>query len=81
MQSCAIWAPIIIRLLLPIFVIPPPPSVPIFIVTCSLIMLLLPIFNFVSSPLYFKSCGFVPTEAKGKIFVSLPMIVFPVILT
>ena len=40
-----------------------------------------PISNLVSSPLYFKSCGFVPTEANGKIFVLLPIIVFPVILT
>ena len=69
------------RLPLPIFVTPPPPTVPLLIVTCSLIILLLPISNFVCSPLYFKSCGSVPIEAKVKIFVLLPIIVCPEIFT
>ena len=69
------------RLSFPIFVIPPPLIVPLFIVACSLITLFLPISNFVCSPLYFKSCGSVPIEAKLKIFVLLPITVCPVILT
>jgi hypothetical protein len=61
----------------PILVNPPPPSVPGLIVTYSLILLFFPTSNFVSSPLYFKSCGTLPILAKGKIIVPSPIFVFP----
>ena len=43
----------------------PPPNVPEFIVTYSLIVFLLPIISLVCSPLYFKSYGSLPIEANG----------------
>ena len=67
--------------LLPILVNPPPPFVPGFIVTYSLILLLLPITRFVFSPLNFKSCGSFPIEAKGYMVFFSPIFVFPKILT
>ena len=57
----------------PIFVIPPPPIVPVFIVVYSLIIFPLPIVTLVFSPLYFKSCGSLPIEAKGKILLPFPI--------
>ncbi len=69
------------KLLFPIFVIPPPCSVPGLIFTYSLSLLLLPIIIEFFSPLYFKSCGGVPIEAKGNISFPVPMDVSPIILT
>ena len=58
-------------------VFPPPPFVPGFIVTYSLIILFSPINTLFDSPLNFKSCGIVPILANGKIFVPFPILVFP----
>ena len=55
----------------------PPPSVPVLTVTCSLILTFLPILKKVFSPLYFKSCGFVPKDENGKISAFDPIEVFP----
>ena len=54
-QSCAMCEETINKHPLPILVIPPPPLVPGFIVTYSLILLLSPISNLVLSPLNFRS--------------------------
>ena len=48
-------------------VTPPPCSVPGFILTYSLNLLLSPMTSEFFSPLYFKSCGGVPIDEKGKI--------------
>ena len=63
--------------LFPIFVVvlPIDPIVPRWIVQYSLIILQLPISTNVSSPLYFKSCGFSPIIAPEKISQSFPILV------
>ena len=65
----------------PIWVIPPPCSVPGFIFTYSLNLLLLPITNEFFSPLYFRSCGGVPIDEKGYIWLFSPIFVLPTIFT
>ena len=62
-------------------VLPPPPTVPGFIVTYSLIVLSSPIIKFVSSLLYFKSCGWLPIDENGYIVFPFPIIVLPEIFT
>ena len=57
-------------MLFPIFVIVPPCSVPGFIFTYSLNLLLSPIISEFNSPLNFKSWGGVPIDENGKIFES-----------
>ena len=69
------------KLLFPIFVTPPPCSVPGLILTYSLNLLSLPITIEFFSPLYFKSCGGVPIDAKGKISFPEPIVVSPTIFT
>ncbi len=59
--------------LFPILVKPPPPSVPEFMETHSLILLSFPITNLVFSPENLRSCGSWPIEAKGQILVSFPI--------
>ena len=54
-QSCATCDETINKQLFPTFVKPPPPIVPVLIVTYSLILFASPISSLVSSPLYFKS--------------------------
>ena len=51
------WEEIINRQLFPIIVLDPPPSVPGFIVTYSLIVLFSPIDKVVFSFLNLRSCG------------------------
>ena len=48
-------------------------AVPRLMVTVSLMLLLLPISQRVSSPLYFRSCGFVLMLAPGKNSLLSPM--------
>ena len=67
--------------MLPIFVKPPPPTVPGFTVTYSLNLLLSPISKNVFSPLYFKSCGSLPIELNGKKIFPFPIFVLPEIFT
>ncbi len=81
LPTIASWptcAPVIKRLSSPTRVIPPPPSVPVFMVTPSRMRLRLPTISCVFSPAYFKSCGISPIFAKGKITVSAPISVNPV---
>ena len=68
------------KLLFPTFVIVPPCFVPGFMFTYSLNLLLSPIINEFSSPLYFKSWGGVPIDENGKISLLTPIDVFPTIL-
>ena len=58
--------------LLPIFVAFPSPEA-LFIVANSLIQQFLPIITFVGSPLYPRSCGSPPIDAKGEILVPSPI--------
>src|SRR5439155_882452 len=66
-QSCATCVPVISRLLEPMRVTPPPPTVPRLTVTPSRKVLSSPIRNWVLSPPYLRSWGAVPSDAKGKI--------------
>ncbi len=66
---------------LPTSVTMPPPSVPVFMVTCSRMMLSLPMRSSEGSPLYFRSCGGWPMEENGKIRVRAPTVVRPSITT
>ena len=68
-------------MLLPSLVFVPPWVVPGFILTYSLSLLLSPIIIEFFSPLYFKSCGGVPIDTKGKISFFFPIFVFPLMLT
>ena len=81
LQSCATWEEIMNKQLLPIVVFDPPPFVPGFIVTYSLIVLFSPINKIDFSLLNFRSCGWVPILANGKILVPFPIFVKPSIWT
>src|SRR5215469_5271648 len=65
------------RQLVPTLVIPPPPSVPREMVTDSRITVSSPMTQAVGSPLYLRSCGAMPTEAKGKMRTRSPILVWP----
>ena len=65
----------------PTIVTPPPPDVPVFIVTLSRIWLRFPITSLVNSPVNFKSWGISPTVAYGKTVVPSPTIVSPTTVT
>ena len=79
--SCATWQPAMKSPSSPTRVTPPPPSVPVFMVTCSRIRLRLPITSRVFSPRNFRSWGMPPMTAKGWIRVSSPISVSPSITT
>ena len=79
-QSWATWTYPINKLLFPITVLECPVTVPGLNKVYSLILLLSPIINSTSSfGLNFKSCGIVPIEACEKIWLFLPIVVFPAI--
>src|SRR5580658_2485649 len=65
------------RQLVPTLVMPPPPSVPREMVTDSRMTVSSPMTQAVGSPLYLRSCGAMPTEAKGKMRTRSPILVWP----
>src|SRR6056297_1735707 len=65
----------------PTRVTPPPPSVPVFMVTCSRMRLRAPISSRVASPRYLRSCGISPMQENGKITVPSPISVAPLTTT
>ena len=65
-QSCPTWLLARKAQRSPITVCMPPPSVPGFMVTPSRMMQSLPTSSVEGSPLYFRSWGWWPIEANGK---------------
>src|SRR6056297_3213290 len=65
----------------PTRVTPPPPSVPVFMVTCSRMRLCAPITSRVASPRYLRSCGISPMHENGKTTVPSPISVAPLTTT
>ena len=70
------WLYAMMKLLFPTLVVPLD-FVPLFTVTYSLITLLFPMRQVVSSPLYVISWGGPPSEAKGWMVQELPIVVRP----
>ena len=79
--SCPTWLQAIRRQSDPTRVMPSPPTLPRWMVTCSRNWVLAPITQPVGSPLYFKSCGASPMEEKGESRHSAPIVVCPSMTT